>query len=103
MPGRATPVRNEDPFYIYNRHKREFLRGSVRNGTGNHPSVPIGQLYLTWTPSYHYGKQYMSTKCAIKRCEEINAQLGGEVCEVVFTDRAAKIEKENADYWRGKR
>ena len=85
-------------FYIYNAKKREFVRVVVKN-RGQRPEDE-GGLYVTWTPSFRYAKEYTKVKAAHNRCEQLNAQLGGEVCAVVSDVRAARLERDNTEYWR---
>lgn len=89
---------NLERFYIYNSAKREFVRLAVKRRRQSQEDA--GGLYVTWTPSFRYAMDYTLVAAAHKRCAQINAQLGREECQVVSDVRAARLERDNTEYWR---
>lgn len=93
----------EPRFYVYNNRSREFLRYRTTNSDGRFKGLPRGTIHNAWTPGHLYAREYERVKPAWNMARKINTQLGADVCEVVATDMAIKIERDNAEYWEMER
>ena len=92
----------EPRFYVYNTRSREFLHYRIRND-GRWKSAPLGVMINAWTPGHLYAKEYLTPAPAWNMARRINEALGADVCEVVATEMAIKLEQENVEYWEAER